>query len=78
MSNYEADLDGRCENCQEPIGFHGTHVPDQCLAALQERMREVVSLMKKSLIGPANQAEAREKMIQFLKTYGYVLGDDSP
>lgn len=73
MSDYGADLDGRCENCQEPIGFHGSHAPEQCLAALQERMREAASLMKDSLVGPASHAEAREKMIQFLKTYGYVL-----
>lgn len=71
MSDYEADLDGRCENCQEPIGFHGTHAPGQCLAALQERMREAASLMKESLPGPAS-IETEKKMIQFLKTYGYV------
>jgi hypothetical protein len=72
MSDYGADLDGRCESCQEPIGFHGTHRPDQCLAALQERMREAVSLMKDSLPGPVSYVETGAKMIQFLKKYGYV------
>lgn len=47
---HEADLDGNCENCGRPIGFHGTHTTEQCVEALKGDFKTATEALYAALI----------------------------
>lgn len=80
---YEADLDGRCENCGMLIGFTQAHEIEDCVAALKvlvERAQKLAdavraqSLMKCKLhtCGSADMREVRAAVQQALDGYDFV------
>jgi hypothetical protein len=46
---HEADLDGNCENCGRPIGFHGTHTTEQCVEALKGDFKTATTALDEAL-----------------------------